>query len=235
MHSASARILALLLVPAGGATFASSPAQPPPRGRVEWTRLITPSEYWNRHMEGDRSMLRYIREKTPLQVEESWRATSPDNLEDLCRYPFIYAHDLRDLTAKQARNIAEFIRRGGFVFVDFCVNVKINPAPREFMQLQYQTLRPHLPGVKVFQLTPQHEIYSVYFKMRHFPPQTRPGDSQWVDGETNPMYGLEYEGRLVAVVGLSGFQCSWDGVGGYENAVECMQMVANIHIYAMTH
>ena len=219
---------------AGAAAQAALPAERVGRGKFEWVRLQTPSPYWNRHMRGDPGLLQFLRKETPLQVEPSWRTVSADDVDALCEYPFIYAHDIRDLRPLQARNLAEYIRRGGFVFIDFCVNSTINPSPAEFLELQYAILKPHLAGLRKNTLPPGHEIFSIYFKMVDFPPQTRPGDSRWTDGATNPMCGFYLDNRMVVLVGLSGFQCSWDGVGSRQNAAECMKMAANIHIYAMT-
>jgi hypothetical protein len=204
-------------------------------GKIEWTRLITHSPYWNRHAESDSRLLTYLATHTPLTVDPQLRSTSPRRLEDLCHFPFVYAHDISSLSADEARNLAEYLKRGGFLMVDFCANVHINPAPAVFLRAQFAKLQPHLPDLRAEELRPDHEVFSIFFKMRHFPPQTRPGDSPWVDGKTNPLCAFYCGDRLVAIVGLSAFQCAWSGVGPADNANECMQMLANIYVFAMTH
>lgn len=220
--------------PAANPKASINPKARVPKGKIEWTRLVTHSQYWNRHAQYDAALLAFIRGYTPLDVAPKWRETEPKNLADLCRYPFIYAHDVTSLTKPEAANLAEFIKRGGFLLIDFCCNDEINPPPLEFLANQLRTLKPHLPGLTIAELTKDHEIFSVYFRMKHFPPQVRPGNSRWTDHGTNPMHGLFIDNRMVGVVGLSGFQCSWSGIGDDSTAIECMKMVSNIHIYAMT-
>lgn len=218
----------------GCALSAATPTDRPVLGKIEWTRLITHSPYWNRHAERDHNLMTYLSQNTPLTVEPRIEYTSPLSLPSLCRYPFIYAHDLTSLPPEESLNLAEFIQRGGFLFVDYCGNASINPRPEVFLAAQATVLRRHLPELRVAVVPRSHEVYSIYFKMAHFPPQTRPGDNSHLDGPINPLQALYMGERMVAIVALNGFQCAWSGVGTPENAQECMQMVANIYIYAMT-
>lgn len=202
-------------------------------GRVDWTRLISGSEYWNRHASTDARLLQYIRSNTPLDVAETWQATDPADLAALCAYPFVYADNLHFLAEDKAANLVEYLKRGGFVFVDFCGNVRINPRPEVFLVRQVEVLRRHLPELRVAPIPADHDMFRIYFKLDR-QPQTRPGDSAWLDGETNPMFGLYLGRRMIGLVGLSGYQCAWSGTGPPVNAVECMRMVTNIYLYAMT-
>jgi hypothetical protein len=229
------RVAAFLILPITASAAEPRGTETLPSGKIEWTRLITHSPYWNRHAESDSRLLTYLATHTPLTVDPQLRSTSPRRLEDLCHFPFIYAHDISSLPENEARNLAEYLKRGGFLMVDFCANVHINPAPKVFLGAQLAKLNSFLPDIRVEELRPEHEVFSIFFRMRHFPPQTRPGDSPWVDGKTNPLCAFYCGDRLVAIVGLSAFQCAWSGVGPADNANECMQMLANIYVYAMTH
>lgn len=179
-------------------------------------------------------MLDFLSRNTPLRVERDWQSTKPDDQEALCRYPFVYAHDLTALRPEQAANVAEYLKRGGFILVDYCRNPNINPAPDVFLSRQYTILKQQLPELRMVVLRPEHEVFSVYFKMVHTPPQTSGGGSLLRDPAL-PIRALYLDDRIVGMVDLNAYQCAWSGVGPRDNAVECMQMMANIYIYAMTH
>lgn len=202
-------------------------------GKVNWTRLISGSLYWNRHASADGRLLHYIRRNTPLDVEEMWQATDPADLSALCAYPFVYADNLHFLADEKTGNLAEYLKRGGFLFVDFCGNVRINPRPEAFLAQQVAALSRHLPDLRVAPIPGDHDVFGIFFKLDR-QPQTRPGDSAWLDGETNPMFGLYLGARMIGMVALSGYQCGWAGSGTDVNAIECMQMVTNIYLYAMS-
>lgn len=204
------------------------------RNKVEWTRLITNSPHWSRHSQFDERMLSFFAERTPFAIEPHWKSTSPDNLEDLCSYPFVYAHDIGGLPFAKSRNVAEYLKRGGFLFIDYCIDKSVNPAPSVFFERQVDTLKAHLPTLRAASLGDQHGVFSSYFKMTRFPPQTGSAAISW-GGRGNRLHGLFLGERMVGIISLSGFQCAWGGVGSRENADDCMQMVANIYIYAMTH
>lgn len=227
-------VAVVTLVCGWGVSSAPAASESIRAGKIEWTRLITPSPYWNRHAEADNRLLDYLATRTPLIVNPKMEYASPKSLENLCRYPFIYAHDVSSLPPEESANLAEFIKRGGFLFVDFCGNTQINPAPDIFLRNQLAVLQRHLPELRVQNLLPSHEVFSIYFKMTEFPPQTRPGDSVWLDGPTNPMPALYLGDRMIGIIGLNGLQCGWANVGSAEHAARCMQMIANIYIYAMS-
>lgn len=216
---------------------AATPAPERFRGsRVEWTRLETSDKYWNRHATGDMALLALMRQHTSLTVPREWHAVRANSLPALCRYPFIYAADIAVLKPEEGKNLAEYVKRGGFLFVDACINSTINGDPRKFLQRQLAVLMAQLPSLKTVELDPQHEIFSLYFQLANGPPMTRDSTS-WSMKDTFPLRALMLEDRIVGMVSLSGLQCGWAGIGisidpqGPENA---MKMATNIYIYAMT-
>jgi hypothetical protein len=219
----------------------AAPAAPPPpeswRGsKVEWTRLQTHDDYWNRHSKGDLSLLKMMRENTSLEIAAEWKSVKADDLPALCRFPFIFAADLATLKDAESKNLAEYLKRGGFLMVDCCINPTINRDPRWFLQKQLSMLARDLPGTRAVELTSSHELFSVYFKMPDGPPMDRARGS-WSYTARFPFYAVMMGDRMLALISLHGMQCSWDGSGpdsGFpEQPMNAMKMATNIYLYAM--
>jgi hypothetical protein len=205
-------------------------------GKLDWTRLNTGTAYWNRHSEWDSTLLGFMRANTSLNIDREWHATRPADLKQLCNYPFVYADNIASVPEAGARNLAEYLRRGGFLLIDACGNSSINPNPEVFFADQIKVLRKHFPELRVGVLKPDHEVFSIYFKMTEFPPQARPNDGgSWLDRYEFPLRAVFVGDRIVAMISLSGWQCAWAHIGGGEAAAtNCMEMLTNVYIYAMT-
>ncbi len=212
-----------------------SPSDPVFRGgKVEWARLKTSGQHWKRHADFDLNLLQFIRDHTSLNIERVWYSASATKLDELCSYPFLFTDNLQRLSSpEERRNVGEYLRRGGFILIDACVNTQINPNPDLFMRAQLDVLRAEFPDLRSEPLPSDHQIFSIYFKMAQFPPQTRPGNS-WSDGPTRPLRLLVSGDRVIGVLTLSGLQCGWAGFASAGVGTQCMQMMTNIYIYAIT-
>jgi hypothetical protein len=224
------RLVPLLLLLSLAAPLRSAASVPNEKMRgspVEWARLQTSGPYWDRHANSDPAVLVYLKRTTPLNLDSEWHAARASSLEELRHYPFIYSDNIANLSASEARNLAEYLRRGGFLFIDACRNKDINPDIPQFLEAQIKTLADQFPKLRVEVIAPQHELFSIYFKLTEFPP-FRKRDGQY------PLRAAFVGDRMVAVIGLNGFQCGWAGYGDAQNATACAQMAANIYVYAMT-
>lgn len=210
-------------------------------GRVGWARLKTPDGYWERHAEADSRLSRFIRSRTSLNIDPTWYVASVDILEGpegLCTYPLIFANSLGAATTPKARqNLSEYLKRGGFLVVDACINRTINRSPDEFLRRNTEVFAELLPGSEVRPLPDNHEIYSCFFNVEEKPPHTyheAQYDARWA---RHGLKGVFFEERMVAVITLSGLQCGWAGVPAKSrnHGENCMEMMLNIYIYAMTH
>jgi hypothetical protein len=207
-------------------------------GRVGWARLRTPDEYWERHSEEDYRLSGFIRRETSLNMDPTWYSVSVDSLEELCRYPFIFANSLAAVRSAQARsNLIEYFKRGGFVVVDACINKTINPDPAKFLANNKAVFTALIPGCEIKPLSPDHEIYTCFFTMTVKPPHTYHDahyDKRWAQ---HGLYGVYVKGRIASIITLSGLQCGWSGMRAPSpnHAQECMEMMLNIYVYAMTH
>jgi len=200
-------------------------------GKVEWARLKHSGAYWNRHAESDDALLSFIRSNTTLNIDSVWHAAPASDLAALTEYPFLFADTLEFLNPAEQRNLAEYLRRGGFILIDACCNIKINRQPEYFLSDHRRILKAMFPDFHYEDLLPQHEVFSIYFKMQDFPPQVRPGNS-WSDGPTIPLRLLYAGDRVIGIMSMSGLQCAWGGVG--RDHISAMKMVTNVYLYAIT-
>jgi hypothetical protein len=226
----------LLLLSLAGGLLAATPAGERFRGgKVEWARLQTASPYWNRHSEFEAGMLSRMRASTSLNIDRDWRSVTASRVEQLCGYPFLYAESIVNLSSAETGNLAEYLRRGGFLLIDACINVQVTPSPDVFLRGQVKRLTEKIPDLRVVPLTPEHEVFSIYFKLTECPPQTRtPGRNNWSNGPTLPLRALYSGERMIGMISLNGYQCGWAGFGGPHTAEDCIHMVTNIYVYAMT-
>lgn len=222
------------------ATGVAAAERPAPRaeprgGRVGWARLITPNTAWRRHAEADTVLSNFIRSQTSINIDPTWYSADPAQLDQLCRFPLIFTNNLTDIrNPGHLANVAEYMRRGGFLFVDACINTTITPDPDAFLQRHTETLTRMFPQAKIRMLPPNHEIYGRYFAMKETPPHS------YMDSVFSPrwhrhgLYGVFDDERMLGLLSLSGLQCGWAGTQVPGNAPECMKMTVNIYVYAMT-
>ncbi len=229
MWKGLAFLLALLILPA-----AADPASQLAGGKVEWARLKTPSPSWNRHASSDHFLLQYIRDSTTLNIDPTWRAADVNDLNQMCVYPFLFSEGLGFCDQQQLANLREYIQRGGFLFIDSCIAPQVNPREDQFITIQMQALSAVVPDLRMTPIPEDHEVFHNCFDMIHGLPNTRVDDQdEWpVEGMT----AIYSKNRLVGILSVSGLQCGWAGIiPSEEHCTECMKMMINIYVYAITH
>lgn len=212
------------LVFASGVVLAASPQ---PGTKVEWARLRTSAPGWDRHADADKRMLDYFRQHTGIDTGTTWHAVLA-RLEELRNYPFVFADSLKPLTPTERKNLGEYLRRGGFVLIDTCINASVTPDPELYLREQIDVLKAELPELQVQPMTSDHEVYRIHFKTRQFPPTGRPGS-------TIPLLALTLGDRTIGFLSASGIQCGRAGFGEPDAARTCTEMMTNIYLYALTH
>jgi len=216
-------------------TTPPAPKVEPRGGRVGWARLITPVDAWKRHAETDDVLSRFIRTQTSLNIDPTWYAADPGRLEQLCSYPLIFTNNLTDVTdPRHLANIAEYVRRGGFLFIDACINNRITPNADRFFERHVALIARLFPTAKISMLPPDHEIYRHYFVLKDTPPHSYMDsifDPKW---KKHGLYGVFEGDRMIGLLSLSGLQCGWAGTQVPGHGIECMKMTVNIYVYAMT-
>lgn len=201
-----------------------------------WARLVSPASHWDRHARSDFTLSDFIREQTTLNMTPDWQTADPVSLDDLCAYPFIFSTGLRPLSDPAAlENLSEYLLRGGFLLVDSCINPNITSDPDQYLAANSAVFRSLLPRCEIRRLPDDHPVYFNYFEPRDRPPHTyyqNRYDPLWA---RHGLYGVFVGERLASVISLSGLQCGWDRMTSPPgHPEECMRMVVNLYVYAMT-
>ena len=204
--------------------------------RVGWARLKTPSPYWNRHADADPALMRFLRDSTSLNIDPTWYNADAENLSQMCAYPFLFSQGIDTLRSSTSKtNLAEYIRRDGFLLIDACINGGVTRDPDVFLAQQMQLLAEILPEARVVMLPVNHNIYRCYFQISDGkPPHTYDNNAPDPRWTKHGLYGIQIGSRLAGVITLSGLQCGWAGVPAPpRHNIACMKMLVNIYIYSM--
>ena len=210
--------------------------------RVGWARLKTTSPNWRRHAGADPVLTKFFRDETTLNIAPVWYAADVESMDELCKYPLLFSQNVEVVDDQTGReNIAEYIRRGGFVLVDACHDYHVTPDFDEFLQQHFAFYSAVLPEAQIVSLLPTHDIYRCYFQIPDGrPPHTFMKNIYDPRKAAHGLYGVMIGSRMVGIIGVCGWQCGWDHVtehaspgtpAGLEE--ECLQMVVNIYVYAM--
>jgi len=203
---------------------------------VGWARLKTNSPVWERHSRSDPQLMTFFREQTTLNIDRKWYAADVENLAEMCKYPVLFSQSIQMVQDENGRaNLAEYMRRGGFLLVDACCNHNYNPDFDVFLQNHIAALAVILPEARVQELPASHDIYRRPFQIpNNHPPHTFDSNIYNPRKARLGLYGVTIGSRLAGIVSLSGLQCGWDHMiapPGHDTG--CMRMLVNIYIYAM--
>jgi hypothetical protein len=203
-------------------------------GRVGWARLVTPDNQWSLHSDQDPKLATFIRGQTTLNIDPVWYSVEPDNVEKLCAYPFIYVKELFRVTDPgHLKNIQEYLRRGGFICIDPCVNGFSPQQKADLIQKTATLFKGLFPNCEVRELPDDHEIFHCYFSVTVDELYTPDMLSR---GAIKPprigMNGVFLDGRLIGVISITGLECGWPETP--QRVPGCMKVIVNTYVYAMT-
>lgn len=203
---------------------------------VGWARLKTSSPVWNRHSRSDPELMHFFREQTTLNIDPTWYVAAVENLAEMCKYPLLFSQSIQMVQDANGRtNLAEYLRRGGFLLVDACCNHNYNPDFDVFLQDHIKALALILPEAQVRELPSSHDVYRCHFQIPNgHPPHTFDGNIYNPRKARLGLYGVMVGTRMAGLVSMSGLQCGWDHmISPPGHDVACMKMLVNIYIYAM--
>jgi hypothetical protein len=203
-------------------------------GRVGWARLLTPAGQSGIHSDQDPKLARFIGKETSLNIDPVWYTVGPDDLAKLCSFPFLYVKDVAAISsARDLENMGEYLRRGGFVLVDPCVNGYTQGQRDAFVQRHVKWFARVSPGSVVRELPDSHAIYRCYFNVGvddvFSPDMIRAGAPKQ---SQIGLLGVFQGDRMIAAISLSGLECGWPQTPG--RMPGCMKMIVNAYVYAMT-
>ena len=228
--------LSVLAVATGGIGSMSAQSSPADSGivvrggRVGWARLITGSRSWSVHQANDPALADFVRTQTSLNIDPKCYPVDPSKVAQLCEYPFIFTNNLTDVhDPKQLENLREYLRRGGFIYIDRCVNLSFSLPQETFYSRHLALFARWLPGLEVKEIPVSDDIFSCYFSVK---PDQKPLRTGFGEPGHNGIYGVYDHGRMIVLLSLANYQCGWPDMAGRREA--CMKMITNIYVYAMT-
>lgn len=209
-------------------------ADPDKGSPSHWARLKFPIADpawhvdWRAHPQGDLRLVRAINLSTTANLEERWNVVDVENLDQLIRLPFVFAHAQVEpaFSDKAKKNLAEYLDRGGFLLVDDCV--KTEHEPDVFFRSMKELLPTLLPDSRWEPLGPDHPIYHCHYDF--------PAGQPHLQGRNHGAFGLMHRNRMVAYLTSSDLHCAWVSAGWFDakREQEALQMGVNIYVYAMT-
>jgi len=205
--------------------------------RTGWARLKFPCAAeaepdWGLHPSGDFKVIQQIRADTSINLSRSWFVADIDDLKRMCDFPFIFAHGQQylRLNPRQQADLAEYLKRGGFLFVDDCVLDPLNPAAADlFYRSMVENLQAALPDAKWEVLDVKHEVFRAVYNL--------PNGSPHLQGVNHGLRAVHHKGRMVALAASGDLHCGWVGVNWFppEKERDALRMAVNIYTYAVTH
>lgn len=240
--------------------------------RVKFTHDKKEVDKWNTRPGGDANLLEelasIIRCKVkPIKDTTNWEPqyasegqlngiVTFEQPEKLKNYPFLFmtGENRFVFTAKQKRNLKEYIIRGGFMLMDDCV---VGSGGDFFYKSAYKILE-EVFGTRAIQRIPrEHEVFhNVYDlgdtglpQLRFTKPQRLPGPRPkrpgqrsalpYMHGQNHGARGVFIDDRLAIFLSSTDIHCGWcdrDGDEfGRESYEKAIQMGINIIMYAISH
>ncbi|MGQ0715089.1 MAG: DUF4159 domain-containing protein [Gemmatimonadaceae bacterium] len=153
--------------------------------------------------------------------------------QDVFRYPMLYltGHLPVRFTSGERANLAEFVRRGGFLFVDDH-NHDIDGA-------FHKTASEEIGRVigRLTEIPNDHALYRAFFHFEEGPPTTSHELNGWGDNLVHKhLLGVDRGGRLVVLYSNKDYSSEW----GYHPdnkrflAVDNTKFAVNVIVYALT-
>ena len=210
-------------------------SQPKRGGRVRWGRLkfplATAGAKWYSHPEGDLNLIQRIRTVTNVDLAFDFGVADVADLTQMTEFPFIFMHAQQPaaLSDLHRANIREYLRRGGFLFIDDCMAAPSQPDV--FYKAMRNEMRRILPAARYdrFDTDRNHEIFRCVYRMPDGLPQGHPR------GRNNGLWGVYDKDRLVALMCSNDFHCAWAQWFGQQSEELALRIGVNIYVYAMSH
>ncbi|MEJ2648546.1 MAG: DUF4159 domain-containing protein [Sedimentisphaerales bacterium] len=222
--------------------------------RVQFAHIRRPGmgeapDYWSVRPGGDRNLLHrldsVIRCKTkpiPRVPDDAFdlqygkpdqfnAVVSFDDPEEINRYPFLFMTDENEFifTQTQKNNLREYIRRGGFIFMDDCV---VLSGGDFFYQSAYRLLEDVFGRNSVKRVPNEHEIFHNVYDLGSI-------GLPYMQGFDHGARGVYDGDRLAIFLSSNDIHCGWCdntcihfGPIKYEQS---LQMGINIIMYAISH
>lgn len=208
---------------------ALSAAVPPAAGAPALT--IAQLQYegggdWYANPSGLPNLLRAIRERTGLPVEETRRVTVRLTSPQLWDYPYIYitGHGNIRFSEEEVRILREYLLSGGFLHADD--NYGLDESFRREMRRVF-------PDRELVELPADHPVYHAYYDFPRGLPKIHQHDGKPAQG-----FGIFHEGRLIVFYSYeSDLGNGWEDAELYGDPPDAreaaLRMGVNLFLYAL--
>ena len=198
-----------------------------------FTRLMYESGNWDVDVRMPSNVLNSLVEYTTLRVDTTERMVALSDPKML-QAPFCYlaGHKLGQFTPAERRNFEQYVRGGGFVFVDDC-----NHDIDGLFAKSFEAEMAKIFGLNALKKIPnKHPLYSCFFKFEDGPPTTGMELNGWGDDLVHEyLKAIEIGGRVRVLYSNKDYGCEWDY--DFRNkrflAVDNTRFAVNIIQYAL--
>lgn len=202
--------------------------------RLKFVVMPGTHDIWNAHPIGDVILRRKLKELTNLNVSDETRVVELSNMEDMYKMPYVFATSENhfEFPPNEAKNLREYLERGGFVHADDCVE-GIGQPHDWFFQSYLSEIGKLFPDNPMREIPLDHELFHIYFDF----PNGSPHMQGKRYGRSNAA-GLFETGtdRLMTVATPGDLHCGWCGMFPQgEMSMDSIKMGINIVIYALSH
>jgi hypothetical protein len=203
------------------------------RSDFYFTRLTYESGDWDVDIRMPSNVLNSLVEYTTLRIDPVERMVALADAKML-EAPFVYlaGHKLVQFTPAERRNFEQYVRGGGFVFVDDC-----NHDIDGLFAKSFEAEMAKIFGPKALAKIPNnHPIYSSFFKFPDGPPNTGAELNGWGDDLVHDyLKAIVFNGRIRVLYSNKDYGCEWDY--DFRNkrflAVDNTRFAVNIIQYAL--
>jgi hypothetical protein len=208
-------------------------AQSASASAIAWARLVTPGPHWAVHRDQDDVIAQFIRNRTGIAMDPKARVVEPASVEALAGVPLIFSNDLaRVVDPGHQANIREYIRRGGFFFVDACVDARVTPSFPDYFRSHTEFFQRLFPGVQLRMLLENHAIFRSFFHLDEADTRTGRSDRGHWGNLAAGLYGVYDGDQMISLLSLDRLRCGW--ANDPERMAACVKLIANVYVYAMT-
>lgn len=203
--------------------------------RVKFKNVVNSNNKWDFGPKADVFLLKKLKQSTGLNIDTTQYVTSLADLEDMCKFPFLFMTTDGAVVFKpnEQANLAEYLKRGGFLFAEDCV-AEHSSRPDAFF-LDFRNKIEHLFGQKMVRLPNTHAIYHSFYDL--------PNGLPHMQGVEHGGHALFIDGRMAVFLSPSDIHCGWrdqirkeNGIAGrFPQSDNASKMGVNIMMYVMSH
>lgn len=231
-----AGLLLLLCTTGFGADDKRDDKEPFHWARVKFLTTDRVKDKWNIYPEADVYLLKTLKTSTGLNIDTTWYVAPLDDLDEMCKYPFLFmtTEGRFQFTATHQTNLVEYLKRGGFIFVDDCV---YKGGKEDGFFTDFRDKIEFLFDRKMVKLPNGHEIYHSFYDL--------PEGLPYLQGVRHGGHALFIDGRMAIFLSAADIHCGWkseqvmaSGWSGWfpkDLSEDSIKMGVNILMYVMSH